>query len=113
MNIEDIRIYCLKFENVTEDIKWGHVLTFCVHQKIFVLIGLDHDPTNLSFKCTQEDFNKLIEMDGFKPAPYLARSFWVQINDISMVTDSQMKSFLQNSYQLISIKKSKKKPHVI
>ena len=113
MNIEEIRNYCLTFENTTEDIKWGHVLTFCVSQKNFVLIGLDHDPPNLSFKCTQEDFNNLIEIDGFKPAPYLARSFWVQINDISLVTDTQMKFFLQKSHHLISIKKSKKKPHVI
>ncbi len=41
MNLEHLRKYCLSFPGVTEDVKWGNDLCFCVGEKMFCVTGVD------------------------------------------------------------------------
>jgi predicted DNA-binding protein (MmcQ/YjbR family) len=76
MTIENVRKICQTLPGVTEDVKWGHDLCFCVSGKMFAAMDLN-PPHALAFKCTPEEFGELIERPGLIPAPYMARNMWV------------------------------------
>jgi predicted DNA-binding protein (MmcQ/YjbR family) len=71
MNIEDIQSICKKLPSVTQDIKWGHDLAFSVGGKIFCVVALDESPISASFKVSDEEFDEITSLPGFKPAPYV------------------------------------------
>jgi len=109
MNIKDLRAICQKFPQVTEDIKWGHDLCFCIGEKMFLVAGLDQSPTGASFKVPDEDFEILIDKEGFKPAAYLARYKWVHVNNIDLLSKKEWINYAKQSYNLIKNKLPKKK----
>ena len=103
MDIEILRSICSKFPAVTEDVKWGNDLCFCVGGKMFSVTSLE-PPHQFSFKVTEEEFDELSESDGFQPAPYLARAKWVLCTDSSKLSKKELKNYLQQSYDLIKAK---------
>ena len=103
MDIEILRSICLSFPSVTEEVKWGHDLCFCVGGKMFCVTSLE-PPHHFSFKVTDAEFDELSEADGFKPAPYLARAKWVLAADSAKISRKDLKTYLQQSYELISSK---------
>ena len=107
MNIDSIRTYCLSLPHATEDIQWGNDLLFRISGKIFAGISLD-PPHSLSFKCTPENFDELIELEGIIPAPYMARNKWVMLERPDALSDREIKSLIENSYQMIFAKLTKK-----
>ena len=107
MDIETLRSVCLSFPAVTEEIKWGHDLCFCVGEKMFCVTNLE-PPHTFSFKVTDAEFDELSETEGFKPAPYLARAKWVLVTDSSKLSRKDLKTYLQRSYDLIKAKIPKK-----
>jgi predicted DNA-binding protein (MmcQ/YjbR family) len=62
----------------------------------------------MSFKCTEERFNELVEQDGIDPAPYMARNKWVALERFDLLSDRELKELLRNSYQLVHDKLPKK-----
>jgi predicted DNA-binding protein (MmcQ/YjbR family) len=109
MTIEDVQIICKKLDNVTTDIKWGHDLCFNIGGKMFFVTDIDNVPTSVSFKTDEETFNELIEREGFKPAPYLARHKWVYVDDINRLSKKEWRHFISQSYELIKAKLPKNK----
>jgi len=107
MNIDSIRDYCLSMPHATEDVQWGNDLLFRISGKIFAAINLD-PPNQLSFKCTPEKFDELIELDGIIPAPYTARNKWVMLETLDALPDREIKSLIGNSYQMIFSKLTRK-----
>jgi predicted DNA-binding protein (MmcQ/YjbR family) len=107
MDIEILRCICLSFPAVTEDIKWETNLCFCVGGKIFCIANLE-PPHTFSFKVTDEEFEELSTSKGFEPAPYLARAKWVLVTDSSKLSKKGLKNYLQQSYEMIKSKLTKK-----
>ena len=107
MDIETLRSICLSFPGVTEEVKWGNDLCFCVGGKMFCVTSLE-PPHQFSFKVTDNEFDELAESEGFKPAPYLARAKWVLATDSAKLSRKELKSHLQQSYEMISAKIPKK-----
>src|SRR5258705_12486530 len=99
MDIDSIRNYCLSLPHATEDIQWGNDLLFRISGKIFTGMSLD-PPHSLSFKCTPEKFDELIEFDGIIPAPYMARNKWAMLERLAALTDAELKRPIKISYQL-------------
>lgn len=108
MNIEDISNLCLSLPMVTQDIKWGHDLVFSIGGKMFCVIGLDQVPTSASFKVTDEEFEEISTLPGFKPAPYVAKYKWVYIDDITRMKHSDWEKFINQSYNLVKAKLTNK-----
>ena len=100
MNIEQLRKFCLSFPGATEDIKWGADLCFSVGAKMFCVTGAD-SVSGMSFKCTPEKFNELIERKGIEPAAYVGRYKWVHISDLDAVTPKELKDLISESYRLV------------
>ena len=107
MDIDSIRNYCLSLPHATEDIQWGNDLLFRISGKIFAGMSLD-PPHSLSFKCTPEKFDQLIEFEAIIPAPYTARNKWVMLERLDALNDSEIKRLIKNSYEMIFSKLTKK-----
>jgi len=107
MNLESIRSYCLSLPHATEDVQWGNDLLFRISGKIFAGMNLE-PPHSLSFKCTPEKFDELIELKGIIPAPYMARNKWVMLERLDALKDSEIKSLIKESYGMIFSKLTKK-----
>lgn len=107
MTLDTIRDYCLSLPHATEDIQWGNDLLFRISGKIFAGMSLD-PPHSLSFKCTPEKFDELIESEGIVPAPYMARNKWVMLERLDALNDSEIRALIRNSYEMIFSKLTKK-----
>jgi predicted DNA-binding protein (MmcQ/YjbR family) len=107
MDTDSIRTFCLSLPHSTEGIQWGSDLLFRIAGKIFALTNLE-PPHQLSFKCTPEKFDELIELDGIKPAAYMARNKWVTLEPPYSLSDSEIRSLIKNSYDLVFSKLPKK-----
>ena len=110
MTVDTLRTICRTLPEVTEDIKWGHDLCFCVAGKMFTVVDLER-PHSVAFKCTPESFGELVERPGIIPAPYMARNMWVQEQELGDVLDRrELESLVRSSYELVvaTLPKSKR-----
>ena len=86
MDAEQARTFLLTLPHVVETRQWGDNLVFWVGDKaeggkMFCLLDLEAGLLNnhgvASFAAGPERFAELVEQEGLRPAPYLARAFWV------------------------------------
>lgn len=102
MTVEDIQSICRKHHGVTEDIKWEDHLCFSVGRKIFLITAPDRVPCSASVKVSEEAFDEISGMEGFMPAPYLARYKWVRMDDISRLSRKQWEEYIDTAYHLVA-----------
>ena len=101
MTIEGVRQICRALPAVTEDVKWGSDLCFCVAGKMFAAMDLN-PPHSLGFKCTPEEFAELVERPGIVPAPYMARNMWVLEERLGEALERrELERLLKTSYELV------------
>jgi predicted DNA-binding protein (MmcQ/YjbR family) len=101
MTLDTIRSICRALPRVTEDVKWGHDLCFCVSGRMFAVVDLEA-PHSIAFKCTPETFGDLIERPGIIPAPYMARNQWVQEQELGEVLGRrELEPLIRTSYELV------------
>ena len=103
MNIEELRAICKKLPHVTEDIKWGHDLCFCIGEKMFCVTGLD-GPMQVSFKVRDVEFEELSTSQDIIPAPYVARYKWILVQNPARFTKKQWEHYIKQSYELVKEK---------
>jgi len=104
MTIETVRLICRALAGVTEDVKWGHDLCFCVAGKMFTVVSLEA-PHSIAFKCTPETFGELVERPGIIPAPYMARNMWVQEQELGeTLARRELEPLIKASYELVVAK---------
>lgn len=106
MDIETFREYCLSLPGTTEGMKWDH-LCFMIEEKIFVIIAID-EGNRFSTKCTPEEFDELTARDGIAQAYHLAKRQWVQIADLEVLNDVELRNRITTSRALVLGKLSKK-----
>ena len=113
MNIDALRKYCLSFPQATENIQWGDDLCFKVNKKLFTVVSLSAVPQGLCFKCSPETFAELCEREGIAPAPYVGRYKWVYVESLDLLSDSELRDLIHQSYEMVASKakvKRKTKP---
>ena len=109
MTLDTVRTICRALPEVTEDVKWGADLCFCVRKKMFVVVNLE-PPHQLALKCTPESFAELIERPGIIPAPYMARNMWVMEQELGESLDRrELTALVKTSYDLVVSKLPKSK----
>jgi predicted DNA-binding protein (MmcQ/YjbR family) len=101
MTVEEIRDICLSLKGVEEGIKWENHLCFTIGGKMFFVINPDNFPINGSFKTTPEIFDCLTNLDGFTPAPYLAKHCWVHYDDIERLNRAKWTEHIERAYSLV------------
>lgn len=109
MDIESLRIYCLAFAHVSEELPFGpDTLVFKVGGKIFLLTNLDHY-TGFNVKANPEDaILQREQYDGINPGFHMNKKHWNTISIPSDVPISKMKELIKNSYDLVYNGLSKK-----
>jgi predicted DNA-binding protein (MmcQ/YjbR family) len=100
MNIEELRRITLTLPKVTEDIKWGNDLCFCIGEKMFCVTGLEGE-FKASLKVENDNFEALCARPHISPAPYLARYKWVLIDGKAQLSDEEWKTLVETSYRLV------------
>lgn len=76
---------------------------------MFTVLALDTSYGHvMSFKCTPEQFAELTERNGIVPAPYVARYHWVALERFDALKDSELKSLIKNSYEMVLAKLPRK-----
>ena len=108
MNIETFRAFAISLPHVTEDVKWGKDLCFCISEKMFCVTGLEQKVFKVSLKVRPEEFDSLIEKKGIVPAPYLARHKWILIEDSTIFSREEWQYYVSQSYELVKSKLPKK-----
>jgi len=110
MDIESIQNYCRSLPGTTEDIKWGHHPVFSVGDKMYAIIGLDHEPTpRISLKSSELDMAVLTQNEHIIPAPYLARHHWISLLRLDVFEATEIRRLIQESYRFVFAKLSKKR----
>jgi len=108
MNLESLRAFCLSLPGTTADIKWGQDLVFSVGKKMFCAVNTE-PPHQFSFKTSEADFAELVEREGMKPAPYLARAMWVQEEQLGETLNrSERERLVRQAYELVRAKLPKR-----
>ncbi len=107
MNLEELRSFCLALPAVTEDVKWGADLCFCVGGKMFCVAALEGG-FQVSFKVTDDDFDKLISTNNIIPAPYMARAKWISVSNENRFSEKEWQEFILASYEFYKNKLTKK-----
>jgi predicted DNA-binding protein (MmcQ/YjbR family) len=107
MNTERLRDHCLSLPAVTEAMKWDVDLCFSIGGKMFCV--LDTSPGfSVAFKVTDEEYESLSTSQDIIPAPYMARIKWIQVKNGTRFTEAEWIHYLQQSYDLVKAKLTKK-----
>ncbi|MFN8211237.1 MAG: MmcQ/YjbR family DNA-binding protein [Bacteroidales bacterium] len=102
MNIEDLRAYCLKKQNVTEGFPFGEdTLVFKVNGKIFLLASLDEEP-GINLKCDPARALELRERyTSVTPGYHMNKKHWNTVKLDGSVPDKEILSWIDHSYNLV------------
>jgi predicted DNA-binding protein (MmcQ/YjbR family) len=92
----------------TEDIKWGADLVYSVGGKMFCVFLLREGVAcTCSFKVDDDRFLELTGVPGVKPAPYLARAHWVQVDIGHTLALADLDLLIRRSHALVAAKLTK------
>jgi predicted DNA-binding protein (MmcQ/YjbR family) len=110
MNVEELRDYVLSLKDVKESFPFGEdTLVFKTNNKIFLLVSLSSSPLQFNVKCNPE---KAIELREeylcILPGYHMNKKHWNTVIVDGTLSQSQLKGFIKDSFDLIA-KKSKKK----
>lgn len=108
MNYESIRELCIAQPGATRNIKWQSKEVFSVGGKMFCLIDLAAGPAGIAFKAEPSRFLELTDQCGIRPAPYLARHHWVELESPLVLPAEMLSDLLSQSYRLVCAKLPKK-----
>lgn len=107
MDAERARSRLLKLPQVVETVQWGGNLVYWVGDKslggkMFALMDLDQ-PKGLviSFAAGQDRASELLELEGFRPAPYLAKAYWVAANSWGVLRQMEWESELRAAHAYV------------
>ncbi|HXR00075.1 MAG TPA: MmcQ/YjbR family DNA-binding protein [Pseudomonas sp.] len=108
MNIEEVAAFCLGLPGAREDYKWGGVRVFSIcDTKMFAVMGLAGD--DLSFKVGPQLFLGYVDRPGIRPAPYLARAYWITLAYPYAMGHVELRELLTRSHQLVVSKLAKRR----
>ena len=79
-----------------------------VGDKMFCVVILD-TPIQVSLKLRDEEFDEISNLDGIRPAPYVARPKWILVDNVRVFNKKKWEDYITQSYSLVKAKLSKKK----
>lgn len=109
MDIEEVREYCIKKQEVTESFPFDdETLVFKVLGKMFCLSNLTH-PISINLKCNSEEAIELREeFDEIKPGFHMNKKHWNTVDLEGNLSKSFILKMIDDSYKLVVSKLPKK-----
>lgn len=109
MNGNELESLSRDWPGVASSIKWEDDLVFTVAGKMFAVYCLrGPHRERVSFKVDPERFLELTDQPGISPAAYMARAFWISINEPDRFARAKLSEFVRHSYDLVRGGLSKK-----
>ena len=109
MRLHGLRQFALSLPHTTWVKQWGECLVFKVAGKMFLIIALDAETIDgVVFKCTPEEFDDLVDIDGITQAPYCAKRHWVRVGDLAALPAAELERRIRRSFDLVVAKLPKK-----
>lgn len=112
MNYDEFNKFCGGLPATTYVVQWGNSRVWKVGGKVFAIggWGKDNQPA-FTFKTSEQNFYFLSECDGYIPAPYFANRGmkWIQKVDFNNQTDEDLRYYITQSYNLVSLGLTKRK----
>jgi predicted DNA-binding protein (MmcQ/YjbR family) len=114
MDVERAREFLLGLPHVVETQQWGDNIVLWVGDKavggkMFCLIDLQGDRHGVvSFAAGAERFAELVECEGLRPAPYLARIFWVSAEGWGVLRNGEWEEVFRAAHAMTLAKLPKK-----
>jgi predicted DNA-binding protein (MmcQ/YjbR family) len=99
MKAADLEKFLLTLQGATLSIQWGNDHVFKVGGKMFAVTGTS---PGLSFKASSESFRILTELEGIKPAPYLARAEWVYLDKPTRLPAKELRAYLTRAHAIVA-----------
>lgn len=111
MNIEELRSYCISKENATESFPFDNeTLVFKANDKMFALIGLEHNPLSINLKCDPEKAIELREQySSILPGYHMSKKHWNTLVIDGSLSVKLIRELIDHSYDLVNAKKKKLK----
>lgn len=108
MNAERMREFLLGLPYVHETQQFGGLVYWVTDKaiggKMFCMLQPESGELPISYPAGAERYNGLLEIDGVRPAPYLARVFWVAVERWDVFRRSEWESELRAAQDLIYAK---------
>jgi len=109
MNIEELREYCISKKGTSEEFPFDETtLVFKVMGKMFALTDLGGE-LSINLKC---DPNKAVELreqySSVLPGYHMNKIHWNTVHIDGSVSDNQIKEWIDDSYQLVVKKLTRK-----
>lgn len=104
MDAEQARAFLLQLPHVVETRQWGDNLVFWVGDKtcggkMFCLLDLDVGRHGVvSFAADPERFAEMVECENLRPAPDLARAFWVSAERWGAMRPAEWQQVLREAH---------------
>ena len=110
MNLSELTSTLLAFAGVVEEYPWGpSPMVIKVGGKMFAIVGLEADPLEISLKADPEDAIIQRNMyEAVRPGYHLNKEHWNTVTLDDSIPDKLLKQMIDESYQLISKKLSRK-----
>lgn len=70
--------------------------------KVFALLGPNSGDPRITFKCGEDSFAILTEIEGIAQAPYFAKRQWVSVSRSADLSDAELKAYIERSHALIA-----------
>ena len=104
MNVERIREFLLGLPDVVETAQWGGIVFWvgdkAIGGKMMAMVNLDGGEEPIFYPAGQERMAELVELEGIRPAPYMARIFWVAAERWDVWRTSEWESELRAAHAL-------------
>jgi predicted DNA-binding protein (MmcQ/YjbR family) len=119
MDAERAREFLLGLPHVVETQQWGDNLVFWVGDKaiggkMFCLLDLEVGQHGVvSYAAGTERFAELVEVEGMRPAPYMARIFWVAAERWGVLRNAEWERELRAAHEMTLAKLPKKMVEVL
>ena len=127
MTLDEYNTYCSSLPHAHKVVQWGDAHVWKIDKKMFAVggwqnvktterkrgetAGSDIEQLYITFKVGEIAFEFLSEVEGCRPAPYLASRGmkWIQRTGDGYMSDADLKTYIKDSYTLASKNLTKKK----
>ncbi|MBN9672934.1 MmcQ/YjbR family DNA-binding protein [Roseibium aggregatum] len=110
MTRDEFDSFCAQLPATTHVVQWGNASVWKVGGKIFAICSAwaSEGEQRVGFKCSDLSYALLTQQDGIVPAPYLARAKWVQLERPDVLSDGDVKAYIETAHKIIAGKLTKK-----
>jgi predicted DNA-binding protein (MmcQ/YjbR family) len=104
MKLAAYNTFCKSLPHTAHVVQWGGAHVWKVggpKGKMFAICWSKAGETKITFKCSEMSYDLLKDLDGLRPAPYLASRGmkWIQWFGDATLDDAALKDYLRESHR--------------